>query len=351
MKKKNLNRKIKNPLNFTFTGTKFEKEIGLQLFEYSKDEHIEIINLKPTEFKNFSNQNKQYWLNIHGLHDVKTIEEICRKIGIHNLAIQDILDVNQRPKFQEYEKYWFFSMKSILPSSTNESSSEQISFILGKNFLASFQERKADYFEHIRFRLREKTGILHERSVDYLLYLLLESILDNYLTTVESIEEKCKIFNIIDINKDPSPIILNEIEAFKTQLNFLKKTISPIKEFITKIEREGFVLIDKKHVKYYFELKDLCFTILDNCDKVETKLESAIHLFFSVQGHRMNQVMKILTVISSVFIPLTFIAGIYGMNFSNMPELAYKWGYFGVLTIMLVIFLLMLYYFKRKNWF
>jgi len=351
MKKKRLNRKKQNPSNFVFTGNQFEKEISLQLFEYSKDSCIEISDLKAVDFNNFSNKNKQYWLNIHGIHDVKIIEDLCNKIGIHNLAIQDILDVNQRPKFQEYEGYWFFSLQSILPSETNEINSEQISFILGKNFLVSFQERKSDYFTHIRHRLREKTGILHERSTDYLLYLLIESILDNYFKTIDIIENSTEKFAIIDINEDPSPSILKEIEVYKSQLAHLKKTVSPIKDFITKIEREEFALIDSRHVKYFFELKDLCLTIVDQCEKIENSLSSSIQLFFSVQGHRMNQVMKTLTVVSSIFIPLTFIAGIYGMNFVNMPELSFEYGYFAIWGVMFIAFLFMLYYFKRKNWF
>jgi len=351
MSKKSLNRKKQNPTNFVFTGVQHEKEMAIQLFDYNKDGHLELSNIKHGEFNNFSDLTKQYWLNIHGIHDVETVNTICKKVGIHDLAIQDILDVNQRPKFQEYDDYWFFSIKSMLPTNTNEISSEQLSFVLGKNFLVSFQERKSDYFEHVRHRLREKIGILHERSVDYLLYLLLESILDNYFKTIENIENHSDKFNLIELNSDPSPTVLNEIEEFKSQLQLLKKAIIPIKEFVLRIEREKFNFIEQKHIKYYFELKDLCLTLLDSCDRIELRLESSINLFFSIQGHRMNQVMKTLTVISLVFIPLTFIAGIYGMNFVNMPELNYKWGYYGVWVVMFIIFLGMLYYFKKKNWF
>lgn len=351
MSKKSLNRKKHNPTNFVFTGVQYTNEISIQLFAYNKDGHLELNNLKEQEFTGFTDTTKQYWLNIHGIHDVESVSLICQKIGIHALTIQDILDVNQRPKFQEFENYWFFSIKSMLPSINNEIITEQLSFILGNNFLVSFQEQKNDYFEHVRHRLRKKIGIVNERSADYLLYLLLESVLDNYFKTIDTIEDKVEKFNILDINKDHSPTILSEIEFYKTQIQSLKKAINPIKDFLLKIEREQFFLIQQKHIKYYFELKDMCLTLLDNCEKTETKLESTINLFFSIQGHRMNEVMKILTVVSSVFIPLTFIAGIYGMNFANMPELNYEWGYFAVLIFMFVVFLLMLYYFKRKNWF
>lgn len=351
MSKKSLNRKKHNPTNFVFTGLQQEKEIGIQLFEYNKEGLLELTNVKAGELNNFSNLTKQYWLNIHGIHDVEIISEICKKVGIHELAIQDILDVNQRPKFQEYDDYWFFSIKSMLPSLNDEIISEQLSFILGENYLVSFQEQKNDHFDHVRHRLREKVGIAHERTTDYLLYLLLEAVLDNYFKTIDDISDKVEKFDLIDINSDPSPTILTEIEIIKTQLQALKKVISPIKEFVSKVDRDEYSLIQTKHVKYYYELKDLCLTLLDNCDKMEARLESRINLFFSIQGHQMNQVMKTLTVISSVFIPLTFIAGIYGMNFAYMPELNFKWGYFAVWIVMFLIFLAMLYYFKRKNWF
>ncbi|NQU80144.1 MAG: magnesium/cobalt transporter CorA [Bacteroidetes bacterium] len=351
MAKKILNRKKLNPLTPVFTGIKYEEKLSLQLFRYNQDGYVEKTNFSEKEFKGFSDLTSQHWLNIHGIHDVEQVISICNKLDIHNLVIQDILDVNQRPKFQEYEDYCFFSIKSILPSNNIEIESEQLSFILGKNFLVSFQERKMDYFEHVRHRMREKVGILRERGTDYLLFLLLESILDNYFKTVVNIEKQVEDFGVLDINTDPSPTILKTIELFKRQLHLIKRTITPIKEFVIKIEREQFNLIHQKQIKYFLELKDLCLTLLDSCDKIEVRLESNINLFFSVQGHRMNQVMKTLTVVATIFIPLTFIVGIYGMNFNNMPELTWRWGYLGIWFIIFIVFIGMIIYFKRKKWY
>jgi magnesium transporter len=351
MGKKKLNRKKSNPQNPIFTGIRYTDDFKMQLFTYNEHELDENSDFLEQNFNGFPDETKQYWLNTHAIHDVEQVRSICKKTGIHDLVIQDILDINQRPKFQQYEDYIFFSIKSLLPSETIEIEAEQLSFVLGKNFLISFQERKADHFEHVRHRLRENIGISRERTTDYLLFLLLESILDNYFKTIDSIEDKVDNFALIDINEDPSPELLNLIEIHKRQLHFIKKTIIPIRDFATKIEREQFKLIQPKHLKYFFEIKDICLTLLDNCDKIEARLESNINLFFSIQGHRMNQVMKTLTVVSTIFIPLTFLAGIYGMNFTNIPELNWKWGYFGFWLIILVIFILMLFYFKRKKWF
>ena len=351
MAKKILNRKKLNPHTPVFTGIKHSDETSLQLFSYNVDEYLEDSDYSEASFTKIPDDKNQYWLNIYGIHDIDQINNICIKLGVHQLAIQDILDVNQRPKFQEYDNYWFFSLKSLLPTDSEELLSEQLSFILGKNYLVSFQEKKADYFNHVRQRIRDNVGIIRERGTDYLLYLLFESILDNYFKTVRNYEIKLEELNLSDINTDPSPDTLVSIDLYKRQIHQIKRTIIPIKEFVTKVEREEFNLINPKHIKYFYELKDLCLSLIDDCDQINLRLESNVNMFFSIQGHRMNQVMKTLTVVATIFIPLTFIAGIYGMNFVNMPELNWKWGYFGIWVIIVFVFGGMLYYFKKKKWY
>jgi magnesium transporter len=194
-------------------------------------------------------------------------------------------------------------------------------------------------------------GIVRMRGTDYLLFLLIEAILDNYFKSIDKIEHEIEKNIVIDIDQDPSPILIRISEKYKRHVHQIKKTIVPIKEFVAKIEREKFVLVDEKNIKYFYELKDLCLSLIDACEQIEVKLESSSNLFFSVQGHRMNQVMKTLTVVATIFIPLTFIAGIYGMNFSNMPELNWRWGYLGIWLVMLVILVSMIIYFKNKKWY
>lgn len=351
MAKKILNRKKLNPSQPVFTGIKHADSISLQLFNYNTSDYNEDTTFSVKKFSGFPDNDKQHWLNVHGIHDVEQIGAICDKIGIHQLAIQDILDVNQRPKLQEYEHYWFFSIKSMLPAPEGDFASEQLSFILGKNFLVSFQERKADYFDHVRTRIRNNVGILRERGSDYLLYLLIESIMDNYFKTLTNIEENLDKFGLMDTNIDPSPSILKKIEIYKRHIHQVKKTLIPVKEFVTRIEREQIDFVQQRHLKYFYELKDLSLSLIDDCEQIEMRLDSQTNLYFSIQGHRMNQVMKTLTVVATIFIPLTFIAGIYGMNFSNMPELNWKWGYAGIWGIMILVSVLMLGYFRRKKWF
>lgn len=345
-----LNRKKEDPSKYIFTGNLNINEIDIQLFKYRKEECVEDKNISPDIINTFEKNGYNYWLNIFGLNETETIASICEKQGIHSLVIQDILDVNQRPKFQEYEDFSFLTLKSIVPSE-NEMITEQISFVFGANFLISFQERKADFFEHIRVRLRENKGTLRERSADYLLFAMLESILDNYFKTLIKVDEEIGKFNFANTKKEPSPNTLEIIENQKKFVHFIKKSILPIKEFAQIIERGECQCVEERHLKYFFEIKDLCLTLIDNCDMILSSLESEINLFFSVQGHRMNQVMKTLTIVATIFIPLTFLAGIYGMNFSNMPELEWKYGYLSIWIIMVVTFGGMVLYFRKKKWF
>ena len=351
MAKKILNRKKMNPSIPIFTGVQYAEKLSLQLFQYNETKCIEDANYHPSKFKGFQQNDYQHWLNIHGIHEIDQVKGICLKLGVHDLVIQDILDINQRPKFQEFDHYWFFTLKSMIPSDQSPNETEQLSFILGSNFLVSFQEKKADYFDHIRLRLRNQVGIIRERGSDYLLYLLLESILDNYFKTIHDIEVKIEQLGLIDMGEDPSPMTLKTIEFYKRQVHQIKKTLIPMKELVAKVEREKFGFIHEKHIKYFYELRDLCLSLIDDCEYLEVKLESHINLFFSMQGHRMNQVMKTLTIVATIFIPLTFIAGIYGMNFTNMPELNWEWGYFGVWLIIVLTFIGMFLYFKKKKWY
>jgi magnesium transporter len=345
-----LNRKKTDPNNFIFTGKYSETIFDIQQFKYNKDVCIENKTIIPEQIEPFSNDNYTYWLNIHGLNQPETIANICKKQGIHSLVIQDILDVNQRPKFQEFYNFSFVTLKSIVPS--NDSIiTEQISVVFGENYLMSFQERKADFFEHLRYRLKENKGILRERSADYLLYALLEAILDNYFQTLSKLDDEVEKMSFMNTKTNISPDVLEVIENNKKFVHFIKKSILPIKEFTVVVERGESKHIDKQHLKYFLEIKDLCLTLLDNCDMIQSSLESNTNLFFSLQGHKMNQVMKTLTIVAAIFIPLTFIAGIYGMNFYNMPELEWEYGYFAVWMLIILVFFGMIMYFWRKKWF
>ncbi len=345
-----LNRKKTDPGKYVYTGQSDQSGTEIQLFRYNKSDITEIMSLNSELIEDFLDKQSVYWLNVCGLQDPDLIASICLKFGVHSLVIQDILDINQRPKFLEYGSFNYLAIKSIVPS-RHQIMSEHLSFVLGENFLISFQERKGDYFDHLRFRLRENKGIIRERSADYLLYGLLESILDNYFKTLDQIDNEVEKLNLLDQNKEPSPSVLKTIEKHKKMVHYINKSILPLKEFSQIVERKDVDFIMQQHVKYFLEIKDLCLTLEDSCEIIQSSLDSSTNLFFSIQGYRMNVIMKTLTIVATIFIPLTFITGIYGMNFENMPELKWKSGYFFLMGFLLISFLSMILYFRRKKWF
>lgn len=345
-----LNRKKQDPNRFIFTGKVTTDALSAQLFTYNEDYLSTEVEVDITQLDRLDSSGKVHWLNIYGLSETERIADLCSKQGIHSLAIQDVLDVHQRPKFQAYDNFSFLTLKSLLPENESEFT-EQISFVFNTHFLISFQEKKADLFDHVRFRIRESTGVIRSKTPDYLAYTMLEAILDNYFKTLDKIENQIEELELFNTQKDPSPEVLVRIESLKKRTHFIKKSVLPLKEFTLVVERGKTQYIAKKNIKYFLEIKDLCNSLTDQCEMINASLESATNLFFSVQGHRMNQVMKILTIVSTIFIPLTFVAGVYGMNFVNIPELEWEYGYLMVWLINLGIVVGMMFYFKRKKWF
>ncbi|MFO8000463.1 MAG: magnesium/cobalt transporter CorA [Marinilabilia sp.] len=335
-----------------FTGQQFLEVPAIQLFRYSEASFREIA--VDNDFSSIAEQlgnqkDENFWVNVHGLHDTETIRQIAHYFEIDNLVIQDIVDTNQRPKVEVYPDYLFFSVKSILPTERLNIDSEQISFILKENVLLSFQEKKGDHFEHIRQRIREGKGIVRKKEADFLLYLLLYAITGNCFSTLSGIES---ILNEIPskIMKEPRPGFIAQLEDIKRNLIFLRKSIVPLKEAVIFTEKEQTKLINPGTSPYFADLKDQLLQITDEADLNLTRAEGSTNLFFSYQGQRMNEVMKVLTIVATLFIPLTFVAGIYGMNFENMPELSWRWGYPAVWGLILIVASGMIIYFRKKKW-
>lgn len=343
--------RIINTLTPEFIGEQFLDHQEIQLFTYDKDAFKEETAYNTDDEAHVYEEGKVKWLNIHGLHDSDLISKICKKINLPMFVIQDILDTGQRTKVQDLGEYLFISIRSILPSTDHDFEVEQISFILGDNTLFSFQEKKGDHFEHVRARIREDAGIVRKKGADFLLFLLIQGIVENYFATLDQLElaVREKADPLLVDNTDPS--IVGTIEHFKRKLLQLRKNISALRDGMQSIEKGTVKMIGDDQLKYYFDLKDNCLNLLETIDALELRLESSENLFFSLQGHKMNQVMTTLTIMAAIFIPLTFLAGIYGMNFENMPELGWKWSYFVLLGIMAVVSLGLIYYFKKRKWF
>ncbi len=351
MAKKRIQRKQTDP-GIQFVGQQFLKTPELQLFTYT-DKQIKEYSSHGSfdKFRGYldSRGDQIAWLNINGVHDVVLINQITQYFNLDRLVVQDIVDTTQRPKIETHPDYLFFAIRSLSPLNKGIMEVEQISFILFRDVLISFQEKKGDHFEYIRNRLHNKLGMVREQGADYLLYLLIDAITGNYFATLN--EHEGLLDNLSTrVTKDATPDTISSIEEIRRNLFTLRKSIFPLKEalfFTEKIEQN---YISTPVLRYFSDLKDQLLQLFDEADLNLSRVQGVTNLFFSYQGHRMNEVMKVLTLVATVFIPLTFIVGVYGMNFRYMPELEWKWGYFVVWGVMLACIAGMLLFFKRKKW-
>jgi magnesium transporter len=342
--------KISDPFQFANVHQKHHDKIEAQLIEYNNETYSENNNFEINDLQPLTHTGHVSWLNFHGLHEPALIRQACERLSLHRMIVQDILDPNQRPKVQLFDEYLFFTVRAMRLNEYNEET-ELIAFVLGENYLTSFQEVKGDHFGHIRERIRNKKGMVRERNADYLLYLLLEAILESYFNAIDRLEKQVNLITSIEYIEKSDTGLIVEIEKLRDRIFRMKKDIIPQKEAIGILEKGLSPLIAAKEVKYYYDLKDQCAQVVDELDYLVQRLDSSTNLFYTYQGNRLNLVMKTLTVVATIFIPLTFVVGIYGMNFDHMPELHWKYGYFIIMGVMGAIFFGMLWYFKRKNWF
>lgn len=346
------------PNYFEYTGIYTSEPAEMQLFVYDDlgyEEYNKVsLERVKKELEDPLQTKDVKWLNIHGLHDVNLMKGVGDLIGIDNFVISDILNVSRRTKMDELDDFLFFSIKSVLQKDESDVVRvEQISFVLKDNLLVSFQEKKSEFFTHIRERIKTHSGIVRKKKNDYLLYLLLDAVMENFFITIENYENAVENL-LVEAKNNHRSIVLENIERERENLNFLKRAIVPLRDalFILKSGREDeLALIEKSNYAFFERLYQKSLEILEQIDYDLKSLESASNIFFSMQSQRMNQIMKTLTIFSVIFMPLTFIVGVYGMNFKFMPELEMKYGYFSVLGIMFFTVIGMVYYFKRKHWF
>lgn len=289
------------------------------------------------------------WVNINGLHDLDLINKIGSKFNLHPLVLEDIVNTEQRPKLDDMDDYLFVVAKMIYYNQNGDIIKfEQISFVLWENFVLSFQEDIGDVFDPVRERIRKGKGRIRKMGPDYLLYTLMDALVDSYYGVLEKIGEKVENVEV-ELMDSPEPETLQVIHHMKRELVFLRRSVWPLREIIVRFEKSESGLIDEKTVIFYRDVYDHTVQVIDTIETCRDVVSSMMDLFLSSVSNRMNEVMKMLTIIATIFIPLTFIAGIYGMNFENMPELGWHWGYPAALICMLIIGILMLFWFKRKK--
>ncbi|MEZ4854495.1 magnesium/cobalt transporter CorA [Flavobacterium sp.] len=344
------------PHIYDYTGIYTDIKAETQLFVYNEETVAEYENVSVEDFASKQNKTKNNWLNLHGLTNVDFIKNLAAQLNIASIIVADILNISRGTRFDELDDCLFFSIKSILPSddANDAIKMEQISFLIQDNILISFQEKRGDFFTHIRERLRNNTGIVRKKKVDFLLYLMLDSVLENFYITIANKESEIEKLQMLSKTSD-NPKIVEDIEKCSEIFYVLKRSLSPLKDALFTIKTikddNEFNTIEPSNFVYFSRLHQKTVDLLEQIDYDMNLLDSASNFYYTTQNHKMNEVMKTLTVISSVFLPITFIAGVYGMNFKNMPELDYNYAYFIVLGIMFLIMIAMLIYFKYKKWF
>lgn len=337
------------PGTLVHIGSQRTDKVKITVFDYT-DEKISERECEVTELDGFCNSNTISWINVDGLHDIEILKQIGEEFNLDKLLLEDILNTNHRPKTEIFESYIFVTLKMIgLTRDHKGLTHEQVSFVMGDGWLISFQEEGGDVFDSIRERLRKGHGDMRKRKVDFLLYRLLDTIVDNYFFVTEYFSDKNAGIER-DIFKNPTPEALKEIQTLKRQIVNFKRVVLPLREVASGLEKDGGKLVEPATIRYLRDLYEHIIQVNDSIDSQREVVSSIQDLYLSGASNKMNEVMKLLTIISTIFIPLTFIAGVYGMNFEYLPEKEWHYGYFMVLGLMVLIVIGMLLYFRRRKW-
>ena len=326
--------------------------VSLALIQYTEEE---IHFLDPENWQEAAgiienNPDKNHWLNINGLNDSELLTGLGERFQIHNLLLEDIQSLDQRPKYEDHENFLSFIMKMISFDTDDKSiESEQVSILLGKNVVMTFQERKGDVFDSIRVRLGNGTTQIRKFGASYLFYALADAIVDHYFIVLESISDHLTELETRVLD-NPHKSILNEIFRYKRELIFFRRSVWPLREAIFTLIRDKSSVISKNVMPYWRDLYDHAIQVIDTTEIFREVVTGVLDVYYTNVSNKMNDVMKVLTIFSTIFIPLTFIAGVYGMNFQYMPELDEKVAYPVVWVVMIAVAIEMLIFFKRKKW-
>jgi magnesium transporter len=353
-KKKQVKRLYKKaglpPGTLVHIGERKLEKVRITVIDYDENSFQEKQVTKIENCFEFKKTPTVSWINIDGLHNVEIIEKIGNHYGFHSLVLEDILHTGQRPKFEDLDSYIFIVLMMLRFDEESQTVvSEQVSMVLGTNYVISFQENVGDVFEQIRERIRNAKGKVRKMGSDYLMYALLDAIVDSYFLIMEKLGDKIESMEDKLIS-DPTEKTLKQIHNLKREMVHLRKSVWPLRELINGFERSESNLIRETTGVYLRDVYDHTIQVIDTVESFRDMVSGMLDIYLSSISNRMNAVMKVLTIIATIFIPLTFVAGIYGMNFENMPELKWRYGYFGIWIIMVTITGGMILYFKKKKW-
>lgn len=334
-----------------YTGNKTTQIPKITVIHYDEENFNQVTGTEFEECLREYQEKGVTWLNIDGLHDIQLIEKIAKQFKLHPLTVEDILNVDQRSKVEEYEGYIYATCKLIVwHQKTHTFSTEQLSIVFSKNFVISFQEHENTIFDNIRKRLSSSPNQrLRQQGSDYLVYRLIDTVVDQYFFVVEGLSDQIEKLeeSIISSTKPQTPRTLYRL---KRQLLLLRKAIWPMREAISHLSHIEGSMITSFTRLYLRDVYDHTVQAIDTLETYRDMITSMLDMYLSTLTNRMNEIMKTLTIIATIFIPITWVASVYGMNFEFMPELHWRWGYPIVLSTMLLITILMLTYFRRKKW-
>lgn len=338
------------PGTLIFTGERKMENVEFSVLNYNELQANEITPNNLDEIIALVDNSKDtLWINIDGIHDEQTIEAICSKLLVHKLTMEDILSVGQRPKIDEHLHYIHIVLNMFMLEDDNSIINEQISFVLHKNILLSFQEKTGDVFQGVRNRITEGKGFIRKRNADYLLYALIDSVVDHYFVILETLGERIEELEV-ELLKKPTDETLGKLHKIRRESLELRRSVYPLREVISKFEKIDESILNPDVRVFIRDLYDHTIQVIDTIEVMRESALALLDLYMNSVSNKMNEIMKVLTIMASIFIPLTFVAGIYGMNFEYMPELKWDYGYFAVWGVMLLMVIGMLIYFKVKKW-
>lgn len=354
MKPKNKKKRHKtinrSPGTVLYKGKKVSPITAVEITHYDK-EYYDVIKTQNIEDTfNYANSGKVTWINVNGLNNATHIEQLGAHYGLHPLTLEDIVNTTHRPKIDEFEDYIFIILKMLYINNDNQLVFEQLSLIVGSDFVITFQEADGDVFDDLRLRIASSKGRGRSLGSDYLMYALIDAVVDHYLEIIEIFGDKIEDLEDVILEKDTNEDMSSAIQNLKREVLKIRRSTLPLREVINRLDKTDHSIIKEKTHSFLNDLYDHIVQANETIEVYREMVWSLLNLHMSVVSNRMNEVMKLLTIIATVFIPLTFIAGIYGMNFDYMPELHYKHSYFILLGIMFLIIVIMLRYFRKKKW-
>ncbi|MBI5223363.1 magnesium/cobalt transporter CorA [Candidatus Micrarchaeota archaeon] len=329
-----------------FIGTKNDSKTTLSIFAYDSKSFTELSSL--SQVLRFLNEGKKIWINVDSLNDLSVLRSICDMFNVHSLVLEDILNTQQRPKAESYDDYVYFVLRMI-NLSDSETEFEQLSMVFSKNFLLTFQESPGDCFGPVRDRLRKGDSKIRNLGCDFLAYSLIDLTVDTYFSTLELIGEEIEDIESV-LLKNPDENTLRSVHSMKMELIFLRRAVWPLREALNSLERFDARVVSSETKLFLRDAYDHCVYVIDSLETYRDVVSGMLDIYLSSVNNRINEVMKVLTVITTIFMPLSFIAGVYGMNFKFMPELDSPFGYPAILALMVIIGISMLLYFRNRKW-